>query len=110
MRKIERTAKFKKDYKNIINQKFFDKELFKEIIYKLANDIPLEDKYKDHPLHGEYEGTRECHIKPDWLLIYIKTQDGLTLIMTRTGTHSNLFLNDPPKMVHRSTKVRKTLW
>lgn len=91
MRKIEFTTKFKKDFKNIVKQNFFDKELFDSIVYKLANDIPLEEKYKDHPLQGEYEGTRECHIKPDWLLIYVKSQDGLTLVMTRTGTHSTLF-------------------
>ena len=74
-----------------MKQQFFDKTLFEEIVYKLANDIPLERKYQDHDLHGDYEGARECHIKPDWLLVYVKTKDELTLILTRTGTHSDLF-------------------
>ena len=91
MRTIERTTRFKKDFKSVMKQNYFDKDLFESIVYKLANDIPLEEKYKDHNLHGEYEGARECHIKPDWLLVYVKTEDGLTLVMTRTGTHSDLF-------------------
>lgn len=91
MRTIERTTKFKKDFKNVQKQRFFDRELFEEVITKLANDIPLEEKFKDHALEGDYIGTRECHIKPDWLLIYAKDKNGLRLIMMRTGTHSDLF-------------------
>lgn len=91
MRKIERTARFKRDFKQVQRQYFFDKELFEEILKKLAADIPLGEKYHDHELQGRYKGTRECHLKPDWLLIYEKTDDGLRLIMTRTGTHSDLF-------------------
>lgn len=91
MRKIERTKKFKGDFKSAIKQKFFDKRLFEEIVFNLANDIPLDAQYRDHALHGKYEGTRECHIKPDWLLVYAKTKDGLRLILMRTGTHSDLF-------------------
>ena len=52
---------------------------------------PLPPKYKDHPLHGEYEGHRDCHINPDWVLIYIKHEDKLILHLVRTETHSDLF-------------------
>ena len=91
MRNIEPTAKFKKDYKSIRQQNFFDEEELRNVIGALANDIPLDEKYQDHPLHGKYEGARECHIKPDWLLIYSKDKDKVRLILMRTGTHSKLF-------------------
>ena len=61
------------------------------LIVKLSNDEPLERKRHDHPLQGEYEGFRECHINPDWLLIYRKDNDELILHLTQTGTHSDLF-------------------
>lgn len=91
MRKIERTKKFKGDFKSIMKQKYFDSELFEEIVQNLANDIPLDEQYRDHGLHGKYEGARECHIKPNWLLVYSKTENGLRLILMRTGSHSDLF-------------------
>ncbi|MCC5933382.1 MAG: type II toxin-antitoxin system YafQ family toxin [Candidatus Cyclonatronum sp.] len=62
---------------------------FKIIIEKLARNELLEPKYRDHKLTGNYSGTRECHVEPDWLLIYIDEPDELLLI--RTGTHSDLF-------------------
>ena len=65
--------------------------LLKEIVGKLANNIPLEEKYKDHELTGNYKGFRECHIQPDWLIIYLIEDDKLTLKLTRNGTHSDLF-------------------
>lgn len=60
---------------------------------KLANDIPLPAKNKDHTLQGEFVGCRECHIRPDWLLIYRKTDNNELQILelARTGTHSDLF-------------------
>ena len=61
------------------------------LIVRLSKDEPLERKHHDHPLHGEYEGFRECHINSDWLLIYRKDNDELILHLTRTGTHSDLF-------------------
>ena len=64
-------------------------EIFKELIEKLVVGDPLEAKYRDHVLVGQYRGTRECHIEPDWLLIYEATESELVLI--RTGTHSDLF-------------------
>ena len=57
----------------------------------LQNNIPLADKYRDHELKGKYLGFRECHIQPDWLLIYLKEDGILTLTLVDTGTHADLF-------------------
>jgi len=91
MLKIEFTTRFKKDYKRIQKQEFFNKREFDYVVGKLANQDPLEPKYCDHELKGEYVGHRECHIKPDWLLVYKIKDDILILTLTRTGTHSDLF-------------------
>ena len=88
MRKIHRTTQFKKDIKRMSKRgkNFSD---FKIILSKLASGIQLELKYNDHLLFGQHRGTRECHIEPDWLLIYeINTDD---LILVRTGSHADLF-------------------
>ena len=61
------------------------------VIELLAEEKDLPPKYKDHPLSGDYVGCRECHITPDWLLIYEINQGELILYLTRTGTHSDLF-------------------
>ena len=66
-------------------------ELLKEIVTKLANGESLDPKHKDHPLSGNWVGHRECHISPDWLLIYRYDDDVLVLTLTRTGSHSDLF-------------------
>lgn len=87
---IERTSKFKKDYKNAI-KRGLDIELLNNIIMKLANGEKLPEENKDHFLIGNYKGYRECHIQPDWLLIYKVVEDKLILSLTRTGTHSDLF-------------------
>ena len=81
---------FKKDYKRIV-KRGYDVSLLKEVIDKLANKIPLPKKYKDHGLSGNYVGFRECHITPDWLLIYKVDDNELILYLTRTGSHSDLF-------------------
>lgn len=65
--------------------------LLKDIIEKLAQGEPLPEKNRDHALTGDYKGCRECHIKPDWLLVYQIYNDELTLYLIRTGTHSDLF-------------------
>ena len=91
MLKIDFTSRFKRDYKNIKKQVFFNKEEFDNVVDKLARQIPLDPKYNDHELSGNYAGHRECHIKPDWLLIYKVKDDILTLTLIRTGTHSDLF-------------------
>lgn len=88
MRKIHRTSQFKKDVKRMgkSGKKFED---FKEVISIIAEGDALEAKYRDHILTGQYKGSRECHIEPDWLLVYELTKT--ELILVRTGTHSDLF-------------------
>ena len=90
MYKIKTTNQFEKDLKRAAKQKLPINEVWK-IATLLANDKPLDAKYKDHPLKGEYIGCRECHIKPDWLLIYKKEKETLTILFLRAGSHSELF-------------------
>ena len=85
---IFRTSSFKKDYKKLTSA---EQKQLKEIIIKLANGEPLEEKYRDHSLVGNYLGCRECHIKPDLLLIYRIDNTILELALVRTGSHSKLF-------------------
>lgn len=87
---IERTSKFKKEYKNA-QKRGLNIELLDNIIIKLANGETLPKENLDHLLHGNYKGYRECHIQPDWLLIYKIQDDVLILTLSRTGTHSDLF-------------------
>lgn len=87
---IEMSTRFKKDYK-LAKKRGYNMSLLKEVIEILANGEELPEKYSDHPLSGDYKGSRECHIEPDWLLIYRKERDVLVLGLTRTGTHSDLF-------------------
>lgn len=87
---IQFTNQFKKDLKLAKKQgKNLDK-LF-EVINILANGEKLDTKFKDHDLSGNYKGTRECHIEPDWLLIYEIDNNALILMLYRLGTHSELF-------------------
>lgn len=83
------TGKFKKDLK-LARKRGLDIKLLEEVVDKLQYDIPLEAKYKDHALKGDLGGFRECHIQPDWLLIYLKENDILTLTLVATGSHSDL--------------------
>jgi len=84
------STRFKKDRKLAKKQNLNMDEL-ELIVIKLANGEKLDPTYKDHKLHGNYEGCRECHITPDWLLIYRIYEDQLILILTRIGSHSELF-------------------
>lgn len=84
------TSKFKKDLKAII-KRGYDVSLLDNIIDQLLKGIELPEKNKDHTLAGNWNGYRECHITPDWLLIYKVDNDILVLTLTRTGTHSDLF-------------------
>lgn len=84
------STRFKKDYKRIKRQKK-DVELLLDVVDILAAEEPLAEKYQDHALTGEYTGHRECHILPDWLLIYRIDGTDLILTLTRTGSHSDLF-------------------
>ena len=90
MRQIKRTAQFKKEYKLAKKQgKDISKAL--DIIRMLADDKPLPEKYCDHQLSGKWKDFRECHVAPDWLLVYRKTDSGeLLLILTRLASHSDL--------------------
>ena len=88
--KIEPTNKFKKDLK-LCKSRGYDIELIRTVIKRLSNGEKLEDKYKDHDLKGNWSGYRECHVLPDWLLVYKYNNDDLILILTRTGSHSDLF-------------------
>lgn len=87
---IKHTTQFKKDYM-LAKRRGLDIDLLKEVIVKLANGEPLDPKHKDHPLSGNWIGHRECHIQPDWLLIYRYEDDILVLTLARSGTHSDLF-------------------
>ncbi|MCL2361689.1 MAG: type II toxin-antitoxin system YafQ family toxin [Defluviitaleaceae bacterium] len=86
---VKQTSRFKRDYKRI-KKRNYDVSLLEEPISLLANGKPLPAKYKDHALHGNLRGLRECHITPDWLLIYEIDDNKLYLYLTRTGTHSDL--------------------
>lgn len=87
---IKNTTQFKKDYK-LAKRRGLDINLLKGIITKLANGEVLAPKHKDHPRSGDWVGHRECHIQPDWLLVYRYNNDVLVLTLSRTGTHSDLF-------------------
>ncbi|MCD7809732.1 MAG: type II toxin-antitoxin system YafQ family toxin [Erysipelotrichaceae bacterium] len=87
---IKFTTQFKKDMKLAKKQHKNLDELF-SVIDKLANDIPLEAKYRDHNLTGNYVSYRECHIEPAWLLVYKKEAEVLVLLLYRVGSHSELF-------------------
>ena len=87
---IRRTSQFKKDYKRAIKRGFTINKL-DEAIELLAKDGLLPSEYNDHPLIGDKYGLRECHIEPDWLLVYRIDHGILVLVLTSTGTHSDLF-------------------
>lgn len=84
------TTQFKKDLKLAKKQGKDTEKLF-AVIEKLANGETLEEKYRDHDLSGNYKGCRECHIEPDWLLVYEVIDDVLVLMLYRVGSHSDLF-------------------
>ncbi len=87
---IQRTSQFKKDYKAAVKRNL-DMEQLKKVVNILAEGETLPEEYDDHTLKGKYSGYRECHIQPDWLLVYKITEDLLILSLYRTGTHSDLF-------------------
>lgn len=87
--KIKLTTAFKKGYKNI-KKRGYDLSLLNYIINKLANGEKLEDKYHDHQLKGNFKDFRECHIKPDWLLIYLIEDNILTLTLVARGSHTDI--------------------
>lgn len=88
MRHFLRTSQFKRDVKRL-EKRGKDIGKLKEVLQTLSLGDDLAERYSDHPLVGQYRGVRECHIEPDWLLIYELTESMVILI--RTGTHSDLF-------------------
>ena len=92
MLKVAFTGQFKKDYKLAIKRGCDPKELEKVITF-LVNEQPLPEKYRDHALTNSrnYKDMRECHIQPDWLLVYKVLKETLMLRLIRTGSHSDLF-------------------
>lgn len=87
---VKFTAQFKRDLKLAKKQGKDIEKLF-AVVEKLANGEALEAKYRDHDLSGDYKCCRECHIEPDWLLIYEVVNDVLVLLLYRVGSHSELF-------------------
>ena len=87
---VKPTTKFQKDLKRV-QKRGYDIDLLTDVIKKLATGETLDASYLDHPLKGDYTGCRECHVTPNWLLIYEISNDVLILYLTRTGTHSDLF-------------------
>ena len=84
------TTAYKKGYKRA-KKRGLDMDLLDDVVDNLRKGKKLDAKYHDHPLHGDFEGFRECHIQPDWLLVYLIEDDILTLTLTDTGTHSDIF-------------------
>lgn len=84
------TGRFKRGLK-LAKKRGLNISLLEDIVERLLNKIPLEIKNRDHALDGDYKGYRECHIQPDWLLIYLIEDDILTLTLIDTGTHADLF-------------------
>ena len=90
MYKIRPTSRFQKDLKRL-RKRGYDMDLLTGVLKQLAAGQALAPSYRDHPLVGDYSGCRECHITPDWLLIYEIDGGELFLYLPRTGTHSDLF-------------------
>lgn len=83
------TNSFKRDYKKIV-KRGYDVSLLEQVVDILLTGEALPEKNKDHPLTGNWKGYRECHILPDWLLVYEIVEDRLILSLTATGSHSDL--------------------
>ncbi len=87
---VKFTAAYKKSYK-LMKKRGLDMTALDSVVDKLRQGKQLDEKYRDHALTGLFYGFRECHIKPDWLLIYLIENDVLTLTLVDTGSHSDLF-------------------
>jgi addiction module toxin, relE/stbE family len=87
---LETTSQFRKDYK-LMKKRGLNLRLLEDVLNKLIREEPLETRHRDHALTGNYRGLRECHIQPDWLLIYAIDKGRLILTASRTGSHADLF-------------------
>ena len=90
MYQVKFTTAYKKSYK-LMKRRGLDPSALDEVVDLLRQGKQLDEKYRDHGLSGNYAGFLECHVKPDWLLIYLIENDILTLTLVDTGTHSDLF-------------------
>lgn len=90
MFEIAKTGQFKKDFKLIVKRNYDITKLAK-VLNLLITGYPLPKEYDEHPLHGNYKYHYDCHIEPDWLLIYKKDEKTELITLVRTGTHSDLF-------------------
>lgn len=92
MLSVEFTAQFKRDYKLAVKRGCNPKKL-EEVIQLLRAEVPLPEVYRDHSLTNSknYKGMRECHVQPDWLLVYKVDKEKIVLKLIRTGSHSDLF-------------------
>ncbi len=91
MYQVKYTTAFKKSYK-LMKKRGLDLNALDSVVDKLRRGERLEEKHRDHALSGQFAGFRECHVKPDWLLIYLLENDVLTLTLVDKGTHSDLFV------------------
>ena len=87
---LKKTSQFKSSFK-LAKKRRLNLSLLEEVVEKLRTDKPLEEKYHNHELTGNFKGVWECHIQPDWLLLYLKDNDVLVLTLGNTGTHSDIF-------------------
>jgi len=90
MLKLSFTNQYLKDLE-LMKRRNLPKSELDDVVKLLVEQKPLLPKHKDHPLKGNFRGYRECHIRPDWLLMYKKDKQVLTLVLIRTGTHSDLY-------------------
>ena len=88
---IQYGRRFKKEFQKAIHQEGRTPEMFQAVLDYLVHEKPLPENYRDHKLTGDYKGYRECHIAPDWLLIYKRDLKKIVLVLARTGSHSDLF-------------------
>ncbi len=87
---VKFTTAYKKSYK-LMKKRGLDLSILDDVVDKIRQGIPLEAKHRDHALSGNFEGFRECHVKPDWLLVYLIENDILTLTLVDTGSHADIF-------------------
>ena len=88
--KVRPSNRFQKDLR-LMQKRGYDMVTLEHVLNLLAQGNSLPEKYLDHPLKGNWQGCRECHIESDWLLVYRIEEDVLVLALTRTGTHSDIF-------------------
>mgnify|MGYP001602218288 CR=1 FL=1 len=88
---VKHSRQYKKSYKRISQNPNFNVEEVDDIVIQLRSDKPLDSRYYDHELKGEYRGIRECHIKNDLLLLYQKNDNILVLLLVDIGTHASIF-------------------